>query len=182
MEDEDEVGFLYGMNAFLRREDQQAFGTLHRAYSFNDSCVYGAIQAGHRQIQLIDDFNRQFGKAVYYLLYNPHEMPLTVNYPLGERIRVEDNVVGCRVLDADQVHGCLADLPEGKPPSYAAIKAAGEASNWPLETWAADLLLTCNVGEQFDDTRDDRVRYLLERRSGPIGAAIAASITLPDAG
>jgi hypothetical protein len=30
------------------------------------------------------------------------------------------------------------------------------------------------------DSNDDRVRYFLERRSGPIGPALAASITLPD--
>lgn len=180
VEDEDEVGFLHGMNAFLRRENQQALGTLHRAYSFNDGCVYGAIQAGHRQVQLIDDLNKDFGKAVYYLLYNPHQMPLAVNYPLTERIRIGENPVGCRVLDADHVHQCLAGLPEGTPPTYAAVSAAGTASNWPLETWAADLLLTCKVGQQFDDSKDERVRYFLERRSGPIGVAIAASITLPE--
>jgi hypothetical protein len=32
----------------------------------------------------------------------------------------------------------------------------------------------------FDDSRDGEVRYFLERRSGPIGAALAASITLPE--
>lgn len=48
-----------------------------------------------------------------------------------------------------------------------------------VEIWAADLLLTCKVGQAFDDSRDKDVRYFLERRSDPIGAAIAASITLP---
>lgn len=59
-------------------------------------------------------------------------------------------------------------------------RRAGVASDWRLETWAADLLLTCKVGQPFDDSRDREVRYFLERRSGPIGAALAASITLPD--
>jgi hypothetical protein len=57
---------------------------------------------------------------------------------------------------------------------------AASASNWRLETWAADLLLTCQVGEQFDASRDEHVRYFLERRTGPIGAALAVSVTLPD--
>ena len=69
---------------------------------------------------------------------------------------------------------------EGGSPTFEMLKRASAASDWPLETWAADLLLTCRVGQQFDDTRDDRVRYFLERRSGPIGAALAVSITLPD--
>lgn len=180
VEDEDEIAFRHGMNAFLRRDDQQAAVALHRDFVFDDECVYGAIHAGDRQIKLIDDLNRDFGKAVYYLLYNPHEMPCRVSYPRRQRIRVTDATAGCRVLDADHVHAALAELSEGASPSYSLLKNFGSGSDWPLETWAADLLLTCQVGEQFDDERDGRVHYFLERRSGPIGAALATSITLPE--
>jgi hypothetical protein len=180
VDDEDEIGFFHGMNAFLGREDQQALGTLHRTFAFTSDCVYGAIQAKHNQIQLIDQLNRDFGKAVYYLLYNPHQMPYTVSYPLPERIRVESCSVGCRVFDSDHIHKALSSLADGASPTLKLINSVGAASNWPLETWAADMLLTCKVGEQFDDSRDDRVAYFLERRSGPIGAALAASITLPE--
>lgn len=83
-------------------------------------------------------------------------------------------------LSPEFPHGALAGLANGASPTYAMLKAAGAASSWPLETWAADMLLTCQVGEQFGDDRDGRVHYFLERRSGPIGAALAASITLPD--
>jgi hypothetical protein len=88
--------------------------------------------------------------------------------------------IGNRILDADDVHKVLSDLGEGRSPTFAQLQAGSGDHNWPLETWAADLLLTCQVGQQFDDSNDDRVRYFLERRSGPIGAALAASITLPD--
>jgi hypothetical protein len=107
-------------------------------------------------------------------------MPLLVSYPLRERIRIDHPAVGCRVVDADQVHQALSALSEGQSPTFAAIKHAGVTSAWPLETWAADLLLTCQVGQAFEDSRDAEVRYFLERRSGPIGAALAASITLPE--
>lgn len=180
VEDDDEIGFFYGMNLFLQREGQQTLGALHREFSFTEHCVYGAIHAEDRQVNLIDDLNHDFGKAVYYLLYNPHVMPFSITYPLSERIHVEHARVGCRVFDADHVHQALSGLNKGVSPTYALMKSAGTASNWSLETWAADMLLTCQVGEQFDDSRDDRVRHFLERRSGPIGAALAASITLPE--
>jgi hypothetical protein len=180
VEEDDEVGFLYGMNAFIRREGTQAAAALHRDYSFDGGCIYGAIHAGDRQIQTIDQLNSDFGKAIYYLLYNPHVMPLHVSYPLRQRIRVDEVTVGCRVVETDQVHRALSALGNGESPTFDTLTKAGSASNWPLETWAADMLLTCKVGEQFDDTRDERVRYFLERRSGPIGAALAASITLPE--
>lgn len=182
VEDDDEIGLLYGMNAFLRRENEQAVGTLHRDFVFNDNCVYGAINAQDRQLELIDTLNGDFGKAVYYLLYNPPQIPYSVHYPLQQRIRLTEVEVGCRVQDADQVHAALANLNEGKSPTYALLEHACAASNWPLETWAADLLLSCKVGERFADDRDERVRYFLERRSGPIGAAVAVSITLQEEG
>jgi hypothetical protein len=180
VDDEDEIGFLYGMNTFLRREEPQAVGVLHRSFAFDESCIYGAMANGSDQVKAITALNRDFGKAVYYLLYNPPTMPCEVRYPLRQRIRVAEISAGCRVLDADEVHAALAELAAGKAPTFAELANAGATSNWPLETWAADLLLTCKVGEQFESDRDDRVRYFLERRSGPIGAAIAASITLPE--
>jgi len=177
---DDEVSFLYGMNAFLRRENQQASATLYRKFDFEEKSIYGAISANSQQIELIDKLNAEFGKAVYYLLYHPPKLPYSVEYPLKKRIRIKSTDAGCRVFDADVVHKAMSEFADGKSPTYAQVKEHGEGLNWPLETWAADLLLTCKVGEQFDDNRDSRVRYFLERRSGPIGAALAASITLPD--
>jgi hypothetical protein len=178
-DDEDEFRVLSGMNAFIRRENTQAIGTLHRQFSFSADSTYGSMRAGSHQIQSIDSLNRDFGKIVYYLLYHPPEMPFSISYPLKQRARLDQPAVGCRVLDTDQVHRALAVLKEGDSPSYERLMHAASASNWRLETWAADLLLTCKVGEQFDASREDRVRYFLERRSGPIGAALAVSITLP---
>ena len=180
VEDDDEVGFLHGMNAFIRRQDTQAVGVLHRTFAFSEGCRYGAIHSGSDQIRSIERLNSEFGKAIYYLLYNPHVLPLSVSYPLRQRIRVDNPVVGCLVFEADHVHQAVSDLGQGEAPTFGMIERAGKASGWPLETWAADLLLTCQVGQAFDDARDGAVRYFLERRSGPIGAALAASITLPE--
>jgi len=181
VEEDDETSFRYGMNAFLRREDTQAIGVLYRQFSFNDSCVYGSINAGSDQIRAIETLNQNFGKVVYYLLYNPNEIPLSVSYPLSNRIRIDRPPhVGCRVHDADHMHRSVSGLSEGQSPTYAMMSGGGTEIGWSLETWAADLLLTCQVGDQFDDSRDEAVRYFLERRSGPIGAALAVSITLPE--
>jgi hypothetical protein len=168
------------MNAFIRRQDTQAVGVLHRNFAFTEGCRYGAIHAGSDQIRSIERLNSEFGKAIYYLLYNPHVMPFSVSYPLRQRTRVDSPAVGCRVFEADDVHQALSGLRDGEAPTFAGVERAGKASGWPLETWAADLLLTCQVGQAFDDSRDGDVRYFLERRSGPIGAALAASITLPE--
>jgi hypothetical protein len=82
VEDDDEVAFLHGMNAFLRRDPNQTLGVLHRTFSFNADCVYGAIHAASEQVVAIGRLNREFGKAIYYLLYNPPKVPVSVSYPL----------------------------------------------------------------------------------------------------
>jgi hypothetical protein len=179
VEDDDEAGFLFGMNAFLGRDGTQAIESLHRQFTFSENCIYGAIAAGSNQIHTIDELNRSFGNAIYYLFYNPHELPLSVSFPLPMRTRIKNVTTGCRIFEASQVHAATNNLSDGHSPSYRQILAAGNLSNWPLETWAADLLLTCKVGQQFDESNDAQVRYFLERRSGPIGAALAVSITLP---
>jgi hypothetical protein len=56
----------------------------------------------------------------------------------------------------------------------------GGASKWRLEEWVADYLLTCKIGQRFDERKDDVYR-LLERRSGPIGAAIRSLCLMIDA-
>lgn len=182
VEDEDEIGFRHGMNAFIRREPTQPIGVLHRSFEFDENCIFGSIHAGSDQVRSIDRLNNEFGNAVYYLLYNPDQIPLMVTYPLRQRIRIKHPTLGCRVVDADSVHQAVAALTEGEAPTFKAISTAAGQSNWALETWAADLLLTCQVGQAFDDSKDGEVRYFLERRSGPIGAALAASITLPEVG
>jgi hypothetical protein len=35
VDDDDEIGFLHGMNAFIRRQDTQAVGVLHRSFAFS---------------------------------------------------------------------------------------------------------------------------------------------------
>jgi hypothetical protein len=51
------------------------------------------------------------------------------------------------VFDADHVHQSLADLNEGASPTFEMLKRIGAASDWPLETWAADLLLIPIFGD-----------------------------------
>ena len=180
VEDADELGFRLGMNAFIRKDGIQAIGALHRNFDFDADCTYGAIQASSEQTKSIDTLNSKFGSIIYYLLYNPHVLPLRISYPIVERIRVQKTQIGCRVVEASKVHAALAGIGDNQSPSFQKILDTSNGGNWPLETWAADLLLTCKVGQQFDDSRDQDVNYFLERRSGPIGAALAVSIVLPD--
>lgn len=178
VEDDDPVGFAYGMNAFLRRDPKSPLGKLYRQFEFTSDCSYGALTAGSDQVEIIQRLNEEFGDAVYYLFYNPPTIPATVRYPVTSYQAVTHPPLGCRVYTMADVEPLLSMLDEGVAPTIGALEKAGPASNWRLETWAADLLLRCKVGQQFGEDRREMVGRLLTRRSGPIAAAIAVSIEL----
>ena len=179
VDDDDAVSFTYGMNKFLHRDPKSPLGQVHRKFDFNCACVYANLTAGSEQVNAISQMNKEFGDSVYYLLYNPPNVPIAVRYPVEVYQPIVQCPLGCRVYSMEDVNSILAKLKKGSPPSLGLLEEGSLSSNWRLETWAADLLLKCKVGQIFGEDRQQLVSRLLERRSGPIGAAIAVSIALP---
>jgi hypothetical protein len=178
--DDDPQGFQYGMNAFLNRDARSPLAVLNRTFVFDDTCVYGSLNAGSEQIETINNLNAQFGEAVFYMFYNPSTVPISIKYPVQSRREIKKPKLGCKVFLTKEVHTALNKLEKGRSPTLKMIVADGARSNWRLEQWAADLVLACKAGQRFDESMQDRVASLLERRTGPIGAAIAVSIALPN--
>src|SRR5688572_27953865 len=79
-----------------------------------------------------------------------------IDYPLRERLRIAAPDACSRQVNAAHAHQALESLQTGVEPTLTMIASSGATSAWPLETWAADLLLTCQVGEAFDDSRTAR--------------------------
>jgi hypothetical protein len=178
VDDSDPVDFVYGLNKFLRRDPKSILAQIHRQFDFDGSCTYAALTAGSDQIVAMADFTKRFGEAIYYLLYNPPSLPASIRYPVTSRHTVEAPELGCRVFTVADIDRALALLPANTAPTFQQINAAAPSSDWRLEQWAADLLLTCQVGRQFDKSDEALVSNLLVRRTGPIAAAIAISIEL----
>ena len=178
--DDDPEGFRYGMNAFLNRDSRSPLAVLNREFVFDETCVYGALKAGSEQIATINSLNSQFGESVFYMFYNPSTVPVSIQYPVRSRRQIKGAKLGCRVFLSNEVHTVLDTLQKDRSPTLKMIVTGGKTSNWRLESWIADLVLQCKLGRRFDDSMQDKVSMLLERRSGPIGAAIAVSIALPE--
>jgi hypothetical protein len=136
VDDEDAVGFLYGMNAFLTREPHSPLALLNRQFAFNNQCVYGAIKAQDSQVTAIARMNERLGEAVYYLFYNPPSIPRTIVNAGTER-QTAKNDLGCRVYLENEVKVAMAEFKKGRSPKFAEIEAAGLSSNWRLETWGS---------------------------------------------
>jgi len=178
--DDDPEGFRYGMNAFLNRDSRSPLAVLNREFVFDETCVYGVLKAGSDQIATINNLNSQFGESVFYMFYNPSTVPISIHYPVRSRRRIKSAKLGCRVFFSKEVHTVLDTLERDRSPTLKMIVTGAKTSNWRLESWVSDLVLQCKLGRRFDDSMQDKVSMLLERRSGPIGAAIAVSIALPD--
>jgi hypothetical protein len=67
----------------IARESTQAVGALHRQFSFNENCVYGAIHSGSDQIKSIDALNRDFGEGGVLPVIQPRRDTLFDQPSLG---------------------------------------------------------------------------------------------------
>lgn len=177
--DDDPEGFRYGMNAFLNREAKSPLAVLNREFVFDRSCMYGSLKAQSDQVDAIDQLNQRFGESVFYMFYNPPTVPVTVRYPVKSKRPVTLVKLGCRVFFSKEVHAVLDTLHKDRSPTLKAIMEGGATSKWRLDEWVSDYLLPCKVGQRFDESMQDDLCMLVERRTGPIGAAIAVSIALP---
>lgn len=180
VEDDDAVGFAYGFNALLRPDHSPTSMVLSRRFDFSDECLYGAIAANSDQVKAIEGWAKRSGNTVEYLLYNPPTIPLTVLYPVASRQSVaQAPPMGCRVISMNAMHDALSMLPKGSSPSLSHLQTHTVGREWRVENWASDLLLTCQAGRPYDVNDEDAILPIIERRSGPIGAAIAINIELP---
>jgi hypothetical protein len=177
--DDDPVNFLYGMNKFLHRDPNSPMGKIHRQYEFTEDSKYAALKAGANQVHEMERLNELFGEAVYYLFYNPPIVPTSIRYPVVAHQSIVHPPLGCRVYRASDVHPVLSTLSDGQSPSLKNLESSSPSSNWRLEDWT-EFLLRCKVGQTFGPDKEQLMSSLVERRSGPIGAAIAVSIALPE--
>ena len=179
VEAEDTVDYLYGMNRFIETDSTMQIRTLETRFEFNEDCRYEGLRAGSQQAKAIDKFNQVDGEVAYYLFYNPPAVPSTIEYPVESYREVDEVALGCRVYGAGDVNGVLSVMKKGMAPTLGALERAKPVSNWQVEAWAADLLLSCVVGRRILGGREELLRRMFTRRTGPIGAAIQVSITLP---
>lgn len=180
VDDIDPVGFQYGLNAFLNPNPSPTSMALARRFDFEDECKYGEIRAGSDQLKRMEAFSQRSGFPVDYLLYNPPTVPVQVSYPIVSRHVLERApALGCRVVAKSKMRKVIKPLSEGQAPTLRQVRAVvGAEAGWRLEYWAADLLLRCKAGRKYEAGDEQSMLPMIERRTGPIGAAIAVKIEL----
>ncbi|AEG49188.1 hypothetical protein Sphch_1500 [Sphingobium chlorophenolicum L-1] len=180
----EDADYRIGIGRLADRIDPQVPLSQPRWFSFDADSVYGAMRAGHEQVQRIDAYMGERDLPVYYGLYNPPVLPFRAAYPQAPDAVPHPNEIGCRVIPAPTVHAALDALPFGQHPSFqdltlaAPLDGADERSRqgWRIETFIADEVLRCRQGSLFDQQRDPNLQALLYGRSAPIAAAISITI------
>ncbi len=158
-----------------------------RTFEFDESCRYSALSVSDGQYRAIEDYERARSVPVYYLLYNPLELPWAVTVPstLGVALPKE-NKMGTRVIPSAAVRAQNSTHAVKGAPTVLDLRDSvpSTVSGWSLQHFVADRLLRCYEGHQIKGAQlDDALSAVFYRRSGPIAAAFSITIdgpTMPD--
>lgn len=187
--DEDSpLDYMTGFGRLFRGDDEWAAITEPRRFGFTPDSRYKALLTGVTQYRNIASFESQCDVPVYYLLYNPLQIPSSTTLPLTGGASVSGVCeVGCRVVPARRLRAALAQRPDGHSPGYGELRSSlGDPfaadvhpAGWRLEHFVVDLVLECEAGYVANDRKDDGLYYVFNRRTGPIAAALAVTLDAP---
>ncbi len=187
--DEDlRIDYEIGFRRLFQSDDDWAHVTEPRRFGFTERSSYKALVSGVHQYQAIADYELQRQIPVYYLLYNPCQIPSETSLPIPQN-RPPSTApcdIGCRVLPASQLRAVLHSKPDGSSPEYGDLRTSLQApfttaahhAGWRLEHFV-DLLLECEVGYIAKGPSDNGLNYVFNRRTGPISAALALTLDAP---
>jgi hypothetical protein len=179
------VDYEIGFARLADQEDIRVSLNAVSKFSFTTTSRYGALSAGSDQLCAIDSYQREHKLTVYYQLYKWWTIPFSQRIPLAKYAKPTGSMsAGVRIIPASSVHQALKNKAKGYTPTltdFDELCSAGEHQRgWRLEFFIADLLVQCHEGSVFENIGEDRIQAMFYRRSGPIAAAIAIQIELPN--
>lgn len=181
------LDYMIGFGRLFHSDDDWAEVIEPRKFEFTLESKYKALLTGNRQYRSIAAFENQRNIPVYYLLYNPSQIPSSTVLPLTGVQAVDVDVqVGCRVVPANQLRAALSSRPAGHSPAYSEILSSlgtpfgpDHPAGWRLEHFVVGLLLECETGYIAESREDSGLNYIFYRRTGPISAALAITLDAP---
>lgn len=157
-----------------------------RVFNFTSESRYLAYAKGDVQDVALMSYEAQRGIPVYYLWYNPHDVPWQADVPLTKRGKRGRPTVGCRVVPAASVREIINTEPQGYHLKFGDLANLPKpfrgmhANGWRLEHFVADELLACKAGYATTEFNDQQLYNLFFRRSGPIAAAVSVTVDAPE--
>lgn len=188
--DEDDLhNYVVGFERLFETEDSYLSVSSPRRFTFNQFSRYQALQKDNAQYRHIEEYERQFGIPVHYMLYHPLRIPSSGNIPrTTTRNPRGPNKVGCRIVRADSVRQALVSIDSRRVPCYDDLQlmlpepfdSAEHKVGWRLEYFVSRLLVMCKEGYIADNPYDDGLTAVFRSRDGPISAAISITFNSPE--
>ena len=180
----DEYHIRLGMARIAAKDSDLASMMSERVFAFSKFCKYQSLTKESDQAAAIDAHFELHGIPIHYLFYNPPQLDLSVEVPLRDYVKLKekDNHLGARIIPFDAVHQALTKKAASYSPSLGDTRKMlkGVEYGWRLEYFMADLLLGCKEGRRFQSNDEVPISELFYRRSGPISAAIAVTVEMPE--
>ena len=173
-------------DGFLVTDDEHQELVARKIIKFSETSRYKALVTADAQHSAMKSFAKQHGVKLYYLFYNPVELPWSVNSPVEQFPKIEKNEVGCRVVPMSLLDQNVTGPQSNRSPSYKDIKDAAKDrleggdvdAGWKLEYFVNDLFIEGSTG-MIDDTPNFEVMIsLLNQKSSPISSAISITFDL----
>ncbi len=161
-------GSLFIPDAEFREE------TTDRSFTFTPKSEYLQLSYNDHRYKAIRDYERYNRIPIYYLFYNPSELPITAKVPAESKSTRKLNV-GCKVISADDVRQVMNQTKIS--PSYEQLDL--DRPHLKIQDFIEDLLL-CKKGHIISLPSDEAVNRLFYQRNAPISAVISISIDSPE--
>ena len=180
--------YRQGMGRLLVTDDEHLELIERKTIRFSEKCRYKALVNESTQHNAMKSFAKRHRIKLYYLFYNPVELPWSINSPVEQLPQITKNIVGCRVLPMDLIDQNATDNQLNGPPSYKDIKDNTKGrlvgddvdAGWRLEYFVNDLFVSCRAGMIDDTPNFERLHSLLTQKTSPISSAISITFDLDE--
>lgn len=158
-----------------------------RTFTWDGSSEYKAIKKDDNQEDAIEIYEKEKQIPVYYLLYHPFRLGWNVSVPMWGPRRRSSYKLGTRIVPSAEIRSACSSLSTGRSPSADMLKhvrrtayQGNERLGCRLEDFVADRVLGCYEGYVATNPEDFALEQVFFNRSGPIAAAIAVTVDLPE--
>lgn len=178
----------FGLGRLLVSDEEHLGLIEDKLLVFKDTSKYQALKKQSEQQETMGHFERRWETKMYYLFYNPIDIPHAVKMPMTSTPEFGENIIGCRVLPKEQLDNALQKKASGYVPSYKDIKngvpskLSGEefTSGWRLENFVSDLMLECKEGLVDDSPNFESLSILMNQKSRPMSCALSITFDIQD--
>jgi len=178
--------YRMGMGRLLVTEEEHLELVAPKLLKYNENSKYKAFKKDSEQQRAMSSFSKEFDVKMYYLLYNPCEIPWSVKMPVESFPTAGANKVGCRVIPKTFLDKALLEYKKSHVPSYGDIKYLLEGefakdehdAGWRLEYFINDLFTGCKEGLIDDSPNFESMLSLLRQKSAPISSALSITFDM----